>query len=189
MLNVIFIMGFSGSGKSELYKRLNVEYPDKVFYPKSYTTRSPRSDVESLESLEYQFISEEDYFLRKSKSSLWSEAIIHNNYYGIDISSIYDILCQTNLKIIRHVYPGYEPISEMVNYFENFAVKQIFIMAKAQIRESRIQNNDKVRLKRLSHEDDTNFKDLYNKFGGVLLKNENISLDELYERYVQAIFC
>ncbi|MBF0120880.1 MAG: guanylate kinase [Desulfobacterales bacterium] len=82
----------SGTGKTTLCKMLLERFPNLIFSV-SYTTREPRNG--EINSVDYNFISKDDFIcgIKKQQWAEWAE--VHGNYYG----TCYDFLNKAlNLK-------------------------------------------------------------------------------------------
>ncbi len=110
--NLFIISAPSGAGKTTLAKAVLQQFGD-MLYSISYTTRKPRA--EEQDSVDYHFISKQD-FKKGIKKNRWAEwAEVYGNYYGTSaefieksLSSGCDILLdidvQGTLQILKY-YP------------------------------------------------------------------------------------
>jgi len=110
--HLFIISAPSGAGKTTLVKAVLQQFRD-VLYSISYTTRKPRA--EERDSVDYHFVSKQD-FKKGIKKGRWAEwAEVYGNYYGTSaefieksLSSGRDILLdidvQGTLQILKH-YP------------------------------------------------------------------------------------
>ena len=76
---IVVIVAPSGSGKSTLIKRIKKEYLD-LHESVSYTTRSSREG--EVDGEHYNFISKEDFLIRKEADEFLEWAEVHGNFYG-----------------------------------------------------------------------------------------------------------
>lgn len=84
----ITIVGAGGAGKSTLIHYLLEKIPNTQFL-KLYTTRPPDAKRgESESSLEYNFVTQEQYQALKDKASVWEELNSGKHLYGVDIRTI-----------------------------------------------------------------------------------------------------
>lgn len=87
---LIVISGPSGVGKSTLLRRLFQEYPDKMSFSVSYTSRNPR--IGERDGKDYYF-TDTDTFRKKIESNDFLEwACVHDNYYGTGKAEVEKIL-------------------------------------------------------------------------------------------------
>jgi len=110
--HLFIISAPSGAGKTTLVKAVLKQFKD-MRYSISYTTRKPRA--EERDSVDYHFVSKQD-FKKGIKKGRWAEwAEVYGNYYGTSaefieksLSSGRDILLdidvQGTLQILKH-YP------------------------------------------------------------------------------------
>jgi guanylate kinase len=110
--HLFIISAPSGAGKTTLVKAVLKQFKD-MRYSISYTTRKPRA--EERDSVDYHFVSKQD-FKKGRKKGRWAEwAEVYGNYYGTSaefieksLSSGRDILLdidvQGTLQILKH-YP------------------------------------------------------------------------------------
>ncbi len=84
----INLVGAGGGGKSTLIRYLLKNIPNTRFL-KLYTTRPPdvnRGELES--SLEYNFVTQEQYQALKDIATIWEELQSGGYHYGVDVSAI-----------------------------------------------------------------------------------------------------
>ncbi|MFN4217360.1 MAG: guanylate kinase, partial [Brevinematales bacterium] len=77
---IIVISGPSGVGKTTLYKRLLAEFPEKLAFSVSATTRSPRPG--EVDGIDYYFYTREAFekAIKEGKFAEWAN--VYGNYYG-----------------------------------------------------------------------------------------------------------
>lgn len=79
------VTGPSGAGKTTLVKRFLAEHPEWRFSV-STTTRPPRPD--EVDSVDYHFVSPEEFELRFSAGRFLETAVVHGNRYGTELSEL-----------------------------------------------------------------------------------------------------
>lgn len=77
---IIVISGPSGVGKTTLYKRLLAEFPEKLAFSVSVTTRSPRPG--EVDGVDYYFYTKEEFERAKEEGKFAEWAEVYGNYYG-----------------------------------------------------------------------------------------------------------
>jgi guanylate kinase len=80
MKKIIVISGPSGVGKTTLYKRLLKEFPDKLDFSISATTRQKREN--EVDGVDYYFISKENFEKLIKEDAFVEWAKVYENYYG-----------------------------------------------------------------------------------------------------------
>lgn len=86
---LIVVSGPSGAGKGTICKAL-LEKHDDLFISVSATTRAPR--VGEVDSVNYHFITKEDFIERVEKNDFLEHAEVYGNYYGTPKSKVEDML-------------------------------------------------------------------------------------------------
>jgi guanylate kinase len=105
---VLFVLiGPSGSGKSTFCLRLVREFPGKINYSVSATTRPPREN--EVQGVSYHFMSREDFESRRDRGDFFEWEENHGNLYGTlrsnisdGISSGTDLLFQIDIRGALH---------------------------------------------------------------------------------------
>ena len=87
---LVVISGPSGVGKSTLLHRLFQEYPDKVSFSVSYTSRNPRNG--ETHGKDYYFIDTETFKKKIESNDFLEWACVHDNYYGTGKTEVEEIL-------------------------------------------------------------------------------------------------
>ncbi len=82
---LIIIVGPSGTGKSELLKKIKFHFP-KIEESISFTTRPTR--IGEINGKDYFFITEDEFHKKKEKGDFFEWAKVHSNFYGTDIHFI-----------------------------------------------------------------------------------------------------
>jgi guanylate kinase len=86
---ILFVLiGPSGSGKSTFCARLVEEFPSKIKYSISATTRPPREN--EVHGVSYHFMSREDFHERRERGEFFEWEENHGNLYGTLRSNISD---------------------------------------------------------------------------------------------------
>jgi guanylate kinase len=83
--SMILVVAPSGAGKSSLVRAL-LETDPTLSLSVSYTTRQPRPG--DVEGINYHFITEAEFILRKEQDDFLEWAHVHGNYYGTSRSWI-----------------------------------------------------------------------------------------------------
>jgi len=78
--NIIVISGPSGVGKTTLYKKLLIEFKDKIVFSVSATTRKPRHNERN--GTDYYFLEEEEFLNKIEKKEFVEWAKVYHHYYG-----------------------------------------------------------------------------------------------------------
>lgn len=81
----------SGTGKTTLLKKVMSELP-KLRFSVSHTTRQPR--VGETNSVDYHFVSEEEFLSLRDKDGFLESAHVHQNYYGTSKQAVSSLLSQ-----------------------------------------------------------------------------------------------
>ena len=87
---LIVISGPSGVGKSTLLRRLFQEYPDKMSFSVSYTSRNPRNG--EIHGKDYYFTDTETFRKKIESNDFLEWACVHDNYYGTGKAEVEEIL-------------------------------------------------------------------------------------------------
>ena len=87
---LVVISGPSGVGKSTLLHRLFQEYPDKVSFSVSYTSRNPRNG--ETHGKDYYFTDTETFKKKIESNDFLEWACVHDNYYGTGKTEVEEIL-------------------------------------------------------------------------------------------------
>ena len=87
---LVVISGPSGVGKSTLLHRLFQEYPDKVSFSVSYTSRNPRNG--ETHGKDYYFTDTETFKKKIENNDFLEWACVHDNYYGTGKAEVEEIL-------------------------------------------------------------------------------------------------
>ncbi|MCX7883347.1 MAG: guanylate kinase [Brevinematales bacterium] len=77
---IIVISGPSGVGKTTLYKKLLAEFPERLAFSVSVTTRPPRPG--ERDGIDYYFYSREQFEQAKNRGEFAEWAEVYGNYYG-----------------------------------------------------------------------------------------------------------
>lgn len=81
----------SGTGKTTLLKKVVSELP-KLRFSVSHTTRKPREG--ETNSVDYHFVSEEEFLALRDKEGFLESAHVHQNYYGTSKQAVSSLLTQ-----------------------------------------------------------------------------------------------
>lgn len=87
---LIVISGPSGVGKSTLLRRLFQEYPQKMSFSVSYTSRNPRNGEEH--GKDYYFTDVQTFKNKIESNDFLEWACVHDNYYGTGKAEVEAIL-------------------------------------------------------------------------------------------------
>ncbi len=79
----------SGTGKTTLIKRLVAEFP-RFSFSVSSTTREPRQG--EVQGKDYDFLSKEEFIMRRDAGYFAEWAKVHDNYYGTPLISTRELL-------------------------------------------------------------------------------------------------
>ncbi len=180
MSQLFFVVGFSGSGKTSLYRKLKSEYSEKVYFPKTYTTRSPRSEEEN--SHEYIFVSKENFVKIRQNASQWDEDKIHGILYGMDIKNVHDVLNDSELVVIMNIYPNIDILRKMLVLFDVYEPNLLYILSNQEDRLHRIMIRSKDDANRISCEHESVITDLVEIYGGHVIYNAG-SIESAYNAY------
>lgn len=101
---ILVISGPSGSGKSTLIERLIEEEKD-IYFSISSTTRAIRDG--EIESVNYYYISEDEFKEGIYNDEFLEWAIVHKNYYGTSIKPVLDALEEGKTVIFDIDVQGY----------------------------------------------------------------------------------
>ena len=93
---VLVLSGPSGAGKSSLIKEIADDIGD-FYFSISTTTRKPR--VCEVDSVDYYFVSEEEFKKDIEDDHFLEYALVHGNYYGTSIKPVKEALSVGKLVI------------------------------------------------------------------------------------------
>lgn len=137
---LITVCGLSGSGKSTLARYALSELKGNLNYLNTLTTRQQRDNEDTLE---YNFVSLQEYESIKAQSQLWDETIIYDNYYGVDAQGYIDRMDNGQNFIVCSV-PSNEIINEMSALYSGDRVKTIHLPTLPSIAIERMQERDTI---------------------------------------------
>lgn len=126
MINIVFIVGVSGSGKSYIKDKLIEYYPNQYDKIIQYTTRNMRDG--EINGKDYNFISKEKY--NEIKENLFCKTEINGNLYGTPVNF-------NSNKIILLVVNS-SGITDGINFINNFNEKYNYLILD-------INNSDPVK--------------------------------------------
>lgn len=81
----------SGTGKTTLIKRLVAEFP-RFSFSVSCTTRDPRPN--EAQGKDYDFLTKEDFIMRRDAGYFAEWATVHDNYYGTPLVATRELLAK-----------------------------------------------------------------------------------------------
>lgn len=152
---LIIVCGLSGSGKTTLIREALCKI-DKVTYLKTFTTRKPRSEDEKANSIEYIFVSQEQYQILKDRSQNWDHTDVYKDSYGADIDESRMIM-NSGKNLLVASPPNLEIVNDLKQkYGSNTKVVLIDVSSQVtngrlslernEIEQSRIEVDSKVNL-------------------------------------------
>ncbi len=89
---IVVISGPSGVGKTTLYKRLLAEFPERLGFSVSATTRKPRPG--EVHGVDYYFYTREDFEKARERGEFAEWAEVYGNYYGTLKSELEKIMAE-----------------------------------------------------------------------------------------------
>ncbi|GJQ11320.1 hypothetical protein GpartN1_g3111.t1 [Galdieria partita] len=95
---LVVFTGPSGAGKSSIIEKLKQDYPDRIGFSVSHTTRSPRPGEQN--GVEYHFVSEEKFKDMIEKNEFIEYANVHGRYYGTSLQAIDSVLNRGQLCVL-----------------------------------------------------------------------------------------
>ncbi|KAK4524354.1 hypothetical protein GAYE_SCF03G2254 [Galdieria yellowstonensis] len=95
---LVVFSGPSGAGKSSIIQKLNKDYPDRIGFSVSHTTRPPRPGEQN--GVEYYFVSEEKFKKMIENSEFIEYANVHGNYYGTSFQAVESVLNRGRLCVL-----------------------------------------------------------------------------------------
>jgi guanylate kinase len=154
----IVISGASGAGKSTLLK-LALKDVSGLEYFKTYTTRKPRSAEEEHSSLEYNFVSVDEYLRIGENSENWNHNEIYGNYYGSDLAKLNKALKEGRHQVCI-VKPDFERFKSLKKP-KPYNVTIVYIQSSQAVVESRLSLERPVNeLSRLKEDRELDFDSL-----------------------------
>lgn len=112
--SLIFVSGVSGAGKSTLI-RFVLENSANLICLKTLTTRPQRQGEE--DSLEYEFVTNDEYEEARSHSERWDHTKYKGFKYGADVEFIKQRLVQ-GTDVICSVVPDWQTVEEMTQLYQ-----------------------------------------------------------------------
>lgn len=138
---LIIVCGLSGSGKTTLIREALGKI-DKVSYLKTVTTRKPRSEDERANSVEYIFVSLEQYQILKDRSQNWDHTDVYKDSYGADIDESHIIMNRGENLIVASP-PNLEIVNDLKQKY-GLNTKVVLIDVASQVTNTRLlsERND-----------------------------------------------
>jgi guanylate kinase len=113
--DLILATGFYGAGKSTL-ARTALDALDNLEYLQTITTRQPRQEEIEYGSIEYEFVSPEEYAARRAASRHWDHMHLQEHSYGADVDDVNQKLAR-GIGIICCTAPDKDVVSQMSNLY------------------------------------------------------------------------
>lgn len=87
---LVVFTGPSGAGKSSIIEKLKYEYPDRIGFSVSHTTRSPRPGEQN--GVDYHFVSEQKFKKMIENNEFIEYANVHGHFYGTSFQAVESLL-------------------------------------------------------------------------------------------------
>lgn len=146
---LICVTGFYGVGKSTIVQAA-LAVVDNLEYLKTTTTRPPRPEEIAHGSMEYNFVSPEEYAARRAASRNWDHTLLHDYSYGADVDGVNQKL-SSGTGIICCIAPDLDTIDQMSHLYAVSPVL-IWIHSSLQLANSRLRViGDESRIQRTGH--------------------------------------
>ena len=133
---MVILSSPSGAGKTTLTKKIQQKYKNfKISV--SHTTRKPRSN--EVESIDYFFISHEEFKRKIAQDDFYEYAKIFDNYYGTSKESVNSLLKEKNDILFDIDWQGTQQLSK----FKELNLIKIFLVppSKTELEKRLIQRN------------------------------------------------
>lgn len=117
---VLIVSGPSGSGKSELIKRLNAQPDLPLAFSVSATTRQPR--VGEVSGREYEFLTVPQFEARISENGFVEWAQVHGNYYGTPSKGLADLMTAGKIIVLDVDVQGFQKLRESLSADKLYSV-------------------------------------------------------------------
>ena len=179
----IVLSGVSSSGKNTVMEALINKRKDlKILEHSSGTTRAKRESDERFNT--YVYLSKEEFEKKVSEGKFYEYEIVHDNYYGMFISRLEDVVADKNFDYIRDI--DVKGNISLKKYFEGKCpMLSIFLDAPNHVlRERLLKRGDTLEdiEKRLSRSElERSYKHNYD------LIIENIDLDKTVDTIISFI--
>lgn len=95
LVDLLVVVGPSGSGKSSLISRLMKDFPGGFGYSISHTTRGPRTG--EVDGVSYHFVDEMTFKELIAKGEFIEHAVVHDTMYGTSERSVQNVLSQNRV--------------------------------------------------------------------------------------------
>lgn len=95
LVDLLVVVGPSGSGKSSLISQLQKEFPNAFGYSVSHTTRGPRAG--EADGMSYHFVTEPAFRDLVGKGQFIEHAVVHDTMYGTSERSVENVLSQNRV--------------------------------------------------------------------------------------------
>ncbi|EME29564.1 guanylate kinase [Galdieria sulphuraria] len=95
---LVVFTGPSGAGKSSIIQKLKENYPNRIGFSVSHTTRSPRPGEQN--GVEYYFVPEEKFKDMIENNEFIEYANVHGRYYGTSFQAVETVLNRGQLCVL-----------------------------------------------------------------------------------------
>ena len=103
----LVITGPSGAGKGTLIEMLKTDFPQRVGFVVSHTTRQPRSKGgqstgggAEVNGIDYHFVSKEEFLALRADDGFVESAEVHGNFYGTSLGALQQVQNEGKMPIL-----------------------------------------------------------------------------------------
>lgn len=135
---LIIVSGYSGAGKSTLIRGV-IDSLENTEYLRTVVTRPRRDDDESLE---YDFVSDDEYENRRQLATMWDHVEHQGFKYGVDVDWVYQTL-RAGTNLMCAIAPDKAIYTKLAKLYGNQPIS-IWVDTDKDISQARV-NEDTIR--------------------------------------------